>query len=996
MHICTIVFKNYLSFARVLTRSFLEHHPEGTCTVLVIDGPDARIDPAAEPFDVILPKDIGLPDFQRMTEDYDVTELSTAVKPWLMRTLLERHGTVSYFDPDIRVYDRMDELQGLIEEHGIVVMPHFTGPIPLDGKRPSENDILIAGTYNLGYLGLGDTDQARDMLDWWSERLERHCLIDPARGFFVDQRWIDLVPGRYDRTEIYRDPGHDVAYWNLPHREVGLDGGRYTVNGRPLRFFHFSGFDPRTRHLLSKHQDRISLADDPVLAQLCRDYAQELVDEGFLETTTWETGFQLFADGRKLNRVLRRLRREAREAGVLNGPITTDQGREAFFSWLRQPARIGAEGHVNRYLLAVWESRADLMSEFPDLRTSDADRYVEWAQTHGSQEPDMIAELLPEVLRLPDGTPIDGVLHALWVEAYRLRALDEPVTTPEGAAEFVAWLNGPDAIGGRRGVTRYLRGVWNSREDLQRTMPHLNGPDGTRLVEWARAFAAAEAGAPAALLPSSGGDEDDGSEPEFDFDAADEADAVMDLDIDAEGSVGPPVAHWGVNVTGYLNAELGVGEVARKMISALDARGIPLVARGQLAPGSRQGHAFSTSGSEAAPFPVNLVCINADVFPVFGKEVGRGFFRDRFTAGMWFWEISSFPHRFAKAFEYVDEVWVATQHIAEALELESTKPIRHVRVPIELPDGIEPAREELGMPDGFVFLFVFDFHSVFRRKNPLGLIEAFNRAFPDGGASLVIKTINGDHHPARAEHLRVLASEQPNLYLLEDYLSSAAKNSLIASCDCYVSLHRSEGLGLTMGEAMYLGKPVVATGYSGNLDFMTPENSWLVDYELVNVGSDAEPYPADARWAEPDLDHAAACQREVFDDPALAAERGRRGAEDIRRTHSSAVAGARLEAILQEVTPPPRSQRPVAAATPPPVTGRGSRRAVNALTEEVAALSEVVQGLQDRLEEAERARVAGDADAAAQVRKLGARLDDISATLGALRSSADTTARDSR
>src|SRR3954470_11991079 len=150
MHVCTIIFKNYLAFARVLARSFLEQHPDGTCTVLVVDGPDKRIDPANEPFDVILPNEIGLDEFERMTEDYDVTELSTAVKPWLLRTLLDRYGSISYFDPDIQVYDRMDELDGLVSEHGIVLMPHFTGPVPLDGKRPSENDILVAGTYNLG------------------------------------------------------------------------------------------------------------------------------------------------------------------------------------------------------------------------------------------------------------------------------------------------------------------------------------------------------------------------------------------------------------------------------------------------------------------------------------------------------------------------------------------------------------------------------------------------------------------------------------------------------------------------------------------------------------------------------------------------------------------------------------------------------------------------------------------------------------------------------
>jgi hypothetical protein len=123
---------------------------------------------------------------------------------------------------------------------------------------------------------------------------------------------------------------------------------------------------------------------------------------------------------------------------------------------------------------------------------------------------------------------------------------------------------------------------------------------------------------------------------------------------------------------------------------------------------------------------------------------------------------------------------------------------------------------------------------------------------------------------------------------------------MIASCDCYISLHRSEGLGLTMGEAMYFGKPVIATAYSGNLDFMTAENSYLVPYSMVEIGSDAAPYPADKEWAEPDLDQAAALMREVFENPQAAAERGARAAADIRRTHSPEAAGEMIKARIAQ------------------------------------------------------------------------------------------------
>jgi glycosyltransferase involved in cell wall biosynthesis len=191
---------------------------------------------------------------------------------------------------------------------------------------------------------------------------------------------------------------------------------------------------------------------------------------------------------------------------------------------------------------------------------------------------------------------------------------------------------------------------------------------------------------------------------------------------------------------------------------------------------------------------------------------------------------------------------------------------------------------------------------VFERKNPLGLITAFTEAFAPGtGAALLIKTINADQHPSEHDLLLADAARHPDIRVQEGYLDPRVKNALLASCDCYVSLHRAEGFGLTLAEAIYFGCPVIGTGYSGNLDFMSEENSCLVDFELIPIGRGAGPYPAEGEWAEPDLDHAARLMREAFDDPARSREIGARGAADIRRTHSREAAGSvmrrRLEAI---------------------------------------------------------------------------------------------------
>ena len=145
----------------------------------------------------------------------------------------------------------------------------------------------------------------------------------------------------------------------------------------------------------------------------------------------------------------------------------------------------------------------------------------------------------------------------------------------------------------------------------------------------------------------------------------------------------------------------------------------------------------------------------------------------------------------------------------------------------------------------------------------------------------MLKSINGDARLSELERLRRAAAHRSDIVIRDGYVSADEKNALLAACDCYVSLHRAEGLGLTLAEAMALGKPVIATGYSGNRHFMTDENSFLVDYRLTNASGDCGPYPPGARWAEPDLNHAAQLMRTVYQHPSEAARRAERGRTDL-------------------------------------------------------------------------------------------------------------------
>ena len=359
----------------------------------------------------------------------------------------------------------------------------------------------------------------------------------------------------------------------------------------------------------------------------------------------------------------------------------------------------------------------------------------------------------------------------------------------------------------------------------------------------------------------------------------------------------------GVNVVGYFKGELGNGETARQVVAALEARGVPTTTVDVLARWSRHGHEYDVDARGEPRYPYNLICINADALPEFAIRAPERFFEDRYSIGMWWWEVGEFPERFRGAFDLVDEVWTGSRHVADALADVSPVPVVKVTMPVSVPEVKRIDRPTLGLPENFVFFFVFDYHSVFERKNPLATVEAFKRAFPEpgSGASLVIKSINGDKYPEEHERLRAATVDRSDVYLLDRYVSFDEKNAMFAGCDCYVSLHRSEGFGHTLAEAMYLGKPVIATAHSGNTDFMDARNSYPVNFELRSVGEGAAPYPPTAEWAEPDIEHAASLMRRVFEDREEAEKKGRRAAEDIRRDHSPEAAGRVMARRLVQI-----------------------------------------------------------------------------------------------
>jgi glycosyltransferase involved in cell wall biosynthesis len=359
-----------------------------------------------------------------------------------------------------------------------------------------------------------------------------------------------------------------------------------------------------------------------------------------------------------------------------------------------------------------------------------------------------------------------------------------------------------------------------------------------------------------------------------------------------------------VNLAGYLRAETGVGEAARASARALEAAELPHVLNDVLDAWASNIETTARGARAENPYRVNLVHVNADQVSAFVRGKQAAYFEGRYNVGFWFWELARFPKEWARSFEWFDEIWVASAFAQDAIS--QMAPIPVVKMPLALRPrgamGSPITRDALGLPTNrFIFLYVFDFRSVMERKNPLGLIQAFRRAFGDRtDVLLILKTTNGDVGGVGRPVFEA-AQGAANVRIIDAVVPRAEIDGLIAACDCYVSLHRSEGFGVTIAEAMGFGKPVIATAYAGNMEFTTPGNSLLVRYELVSLERDFGPYRRGTTWAEPDLDHAASLMRKVVTEPDAGRALGERARADVSRVLDPSFIGARMHERLSRV-----------------------------------------------------------------------------------------------
>jgi glycosyltransferase involved in cell wall biosynthesis len=346
----------------------------------------------------------------------------------------------------------------------------------------------------------------------------------------------------------------------------------------------------------------------------------------------------------------------------------------------------------------------------------------------------------------------------------------------------------------------------------------------------------------------------------------------------------------GLAVAGELSRASGLGEGARLMLAALEKAGLPRYPVGP-------GHA------EPPPCMPLVLHVNAPYLPAALLRLPRGLVARRLVIGYWAWELPTVPPSWRRGFDFVHEVWVPSRFTLQALEPLLPGRVRLVPHPVAVspPSPSRLTRRDFGFPDHAVVVLVnFSLASSFERKNPLGAIAAFRAAFADrDDRRLVIKIAHADHFPDDRERLLAALHGSENIRLDTRLLPKTDVDAMTECADIVLSLHRSEGFGLVAAEAMLLGRPVVATGWSGTLDFMDAASAALVDYRLIPARDPRGVFEAPgAVWADPDIAHAASQLRALADDPAARAALGARG-----RAHAAArLTDAPLRAALDAIS----------------------------------------------------------------------------------------------
>lgn len=826
--IFTIVSNNYLHYANTLFESVKTHCPEADLFLGLCD--KAREETYCPNAQIIEMCDLNISHISRFIYQYSILELNTAIKPYVIEELMNQgYDAVIYIDPDIKLFSSLDPMLKLLEKHNVILTPHLTNLLD-DGKLPNELGILQAGSYNLGYIGLANNSETKKLVKWWQDKLYKECVVDISRGLFVDQKWMDMVPSLFDGVYICRDEGWNVAYWNLNHRDIEeVAENEFEVNGRPLMFFHYSGYsiDAKT---LSKHQNRFNKTDKgPALVKLCEIYNQCLTENGIGKYKQIEYAFSRFSDGVIVPDAARKIIKDEDFFNEVDFFDCKDMTKVHDFL-NRKVKTVSKRTAISQISHELWKSRQDLRDAFPDVLAADSMRYVEWL-LHASPK------------------------EAMFSDVYLTGLKDELDTFQKND---VVTVSNTQTISNH---SKVMKALWNKRDWIPLSIRLKLGSDVASWV-FSKAYSSQQT---------------------------------------------PLNISYGINLIGYIHAESGVGEAARSSFRAIRAAEIPSgVIDYRVGNVSRMSESIEGKVSGESNYGINLIHVNADQSKVVRDALGERCFAGKYNIGYWYWELPEFPAMFDFAFDQVDEIWVATEFILNAISAKTNKPVKLMPPNVQVSEFAEfdPSEYEISQDD-FVFFHMSDVLSMPERKNPEGVLKAFEKAFgsyPEKNVKLLLKISNLERQPELESVIRDAANRDARIKVISGYLNRDKLNALMANINCYVSLHKAEGFGLPIAEAMNLGKVVIATMWSGNVDFMDQNNSLPIKYKLQKLEKTIGPYEKGQEWADPCLDDAAEKMYHLIEDTELQKAIGESAKITISERFSPESSGLAIKARLRELT----------------------------------------------------------------------------------------------
>lgn len=365
----------------------------------------------------------------------------------------------------------------------------------------------------------------------------------------------------------------------------------------------------------------------------------------------------------------------------------------------------------------------------------------------------------------------------------------------------------------------------------------------------------------------------------------------------------------GINLIGNIRGDNGLGQSMRLVADILTTAKVDYTIHNFYVPpgGSMTNSDYDERITQDFPYNINLIHVNASEFTVAFMQLGQPLWDGRYNIAYWLWELEAFPQEWLNNLNLVDEIWTPAAFISNTLRRYTDKPVRTIPYPVTAPTKDCYDRTYFGLPkERFLFLMMFDSGSVMERKNPLGTIEAFKKAFgmDNREVGIVIKINEPEQSEEDIRYIHSVLRGYDNIYIICKTLSKTEVNSLIQCVDVFVSLHRAEGFGLVLAEAMLVGTPTIATNWSGNTEFMNDKVACMVDYKMIALEKDLPPFKKGYQWADADIGQAALYMKKLFEEPAFY-ERIKRDAGTYIREHLSmersvALVEKRLKEILEE------------------------------------------------------------------------------------------------